>query len=290
MQASYVVITPVRDEAPHLERTFRSMMSQSVLPAEWIVVDDGSTDGTAEIIERYASLPWLRIVRRSNRGHRASGGGVVEAFDAGYEAMQTSSWDLLVKLDGDLSFLPDYFESCIKEFQADPKLGIGGGTVMTCDERGPRLDSKGDPPFHVRGATKMYRRACWNTIRPLARAPGWDTIDEVKANHLGWTTRTFATAAVIQHKPTGSADGRWKNWLKNGMANYMTGYHPLFMIAKCIKRAGRRPLLVESTALAIGFCSGYVRRIPPAIDVEARCFLRRQQLRRLVRRPSIYGP
>ncbi len=287
--AKYMVITPVRDEAQDIERTIESMSAQTNLPVRWIVVDDGSTDGTGEILDSYANRSWITVVHRKNRGHRAAGGGVIESFDAGYALLQGEDWDFLVKLDGDLSFNADYFERCFEAFAQDHKLGIGGGTVCKLEHRQIQIDSIGDPPFHVRGATKIYRRSCWEQINPLARAPGWDTIDEVRANQKGWTTRTFSDLKVVQHKPTGAADGRWRNWFKNGFANYMTGYHPLFMLAKCVKRAVRWPVLIESAALWAGFCSGYVKRIPRACDRDAIRFLRQQQMQRLLQRPSIYG-
>lgn len=286
--AKYVVITPVRDEAQYIERTIESMLRQTHLPTQWIIVDDGSTDGTREILDESADLPWMTVVHRQDRGHRASGGGVVEAFNAGYALLRNESWEFLVKLDGDLSFEPDYFERCLEVFQGDATLGIGGGTVCKLKDGQASIDSVGDPPFHVRGATKIYRRSCWERISPLAQAPGWDTIDEIKANLHGWTTRTFGHLNVIQHKPTGTADGRWRNWFKNGYANYMSGYHPLFMLAKCIKRAPHSPVLLESVALWAGFCSGYAKRIPPVCDHDAIRYLRQQQMRRLFQRPSIY--
>lgn len=287
----YIVITPVRDEAPYIDETIRSVMQQTVLPTRWIIVDDGSTDATPEIIDRYAGhIDWIEAVHRENRGFRANGGGVMDAFYAGHARLKRDDWDFIVKLDADLSFAPDYFEKCFREFAADPKLGIGGGTICRIDNGQRLIDSAGDPPFHVRGATKIYRRACWEAIAPLMRAPGWDTIDEVKANLHGWTTRTFADLPLIQHKPTGSADGKWRNWFKNGRANYITGYHPLFMLAKCARRAFRqRPFLIESVALLAGYCSGYVRRIPRIEDREVIRYLRRQQVRHLFQQPSIYA-
>lgn len=288
---SYVIVTPVRDEAQYIEKTVASVAQQTVLPSRWIVVDDGSTDATGKILDECAArLDWMKVVHRKNRGFRAAGGGVVEAFYAGYEGLVDSGWDFLVKLDGDLSFAPDYFERCFSEFEADERLGIGGGTVYGWDDGELKVDSIGDPPFHVRGATKIYRRACWEGIAPLVRAPGWDTIDEVKANLRGWTTRTFSTLEVIQHKPTGSADGNWRNWFKNGRANYITGYHPLFMLAKGVKRTFlNKPFFVESAALMAGFFSGYLAGIPQAPEQETIRYLRKQQVRRLLLRPSIYS-
>lgn len=286
----YVVITPVRDEAQYVEKTVASVIRQSVLPSQWVIVDDGSTDGTSEILDAHvAQNNWIKVIHRGNRGYRAAGGGVVEAFYAGYSGLTDPNWDFIVKLDGDLSFAPDYFEQCFKMFAADEKLGIGGGTVCKVDNDQLKVDSVGDPPFHVRGATKIYRRECWNMISPLVRAPGWDTIDEVKANLHGWNTRTFSELRLIQHKPTGNADGNWRNWFKNGRANYVTGYHPLFMLAKSVKRTFlNKPFFVESVALMAGFCSGYINGVPQAPDEEAIRYLRQQQVRRLLLQPSIY--
>jgi biofilm PGA synthesis N-glycosyltransferase PgaC len=286
----YVVITPVRDEALYIAKTIEAVMSQTVRPHQWIVVDDGSTDGTGDILDRHAEqTDWMSVVHRSNRGHRANGGGVMEAFYAGYAEVSDMSWEYLVKLDGDLSFAPDYFERCFAMFGADAKLGIGGGTVCQLENGEVTVESVGDPPFHVRGATKIYRRECWERIAPLVRAPGWDTIDEVKANMLGWTTRTFRDHRVIQHKPTGSADGAWRNAFKNGRANYVTGYDPLFMLAKCVKRAFMSPRIVAGLAMALGFGSGYFERLPQVHDADVIGYLRRQQRRRLLLRVSIYG-
>jgi biofilm PGA synthesis N-glycosyltransferase PgaC len=287
----YVVVTPVRDEAAHVEQTIQSMNAQTCRPVQWVIVNDGSTDGTGAILERYSmQLPWMTVIHRPNRGHRANGGGVMDAFYAGYVLVADVAWDYVVKLDGDLSFAPDYFARCFSAFDADRTLGIGGGTICQLEPDGSEaVESKGDPPFHVRGATKIYRRACWESISPLVKAPGWDTIDEVKANMLGWTTRTFPELHLVQHKPTGSADGGWRNCFKNGRANYVTGYDPFFMLAKCVKRLATRPLLVGGVAMACGFCSAYVAKLPRVPDASVIGYLRQQQRRRLLMRASIYG-
>ncbi|MEF7616698.1 glycosyltransferase family A protein [Aquincola sp. MAHUQ-54] len=286
----YAVVTPVRDEVRHIGRTIDSMAAQTIRPARWVIVDDGSTDGTSALLDhRCATLPWITVLHRHDRGFRAAGGGVMQAFHAGLALLADTPWEFLVKLDGDLSFAPGYFEACLEAFRQDATLGIGGGTVHQLEDGALYVDSAGDPPFHVRGATKIYRRACWARISPLIEAPGWDTFDEVQANFRGWTTRTFPDLAVVQLKPTGAAAGRWRDAFKNGRANYVSGYHPAFMLAKCVRRAFRRPMLVQAAGLLSGYCSGYLKQVPTAPDPDAIRWLRGQQLRRLTLRSSIYG-
>jgi glycosyltransferase involved in cell wall biosynthesis len=253
-------------------------------------VDDGSSDGTGALAdEAAASHEWITVVHRANRGFRKTGGGVVEAFQAGYAVLGGQHWDFIAKLDADLSFERNYFEEIIKRFEADPKLGLAGGVIW--ERRGSRLvvGSPADPPFHVRGATKIYRRQCWRDIGGLVQDLGWDTVDEVKANMLGWRTGTFEGLRVVHHKPTGSADGPWSHLLNQGRCNYVTGYHPLFMACKCIKNLPRKPYILASLGMAIGFISGYLQHAPRVRDTELVLWLRRQQLRRLTLRRSIYG-
>jgi poly-beta-1,6-N-acetyl-D-glucosamine synthase len=286
----YVIVTPVRDEVAHIGKTIAAVQSQTLRPLQWVVVDDGSTDGTSEILDKHSSESgWIRVVHRPNRGRRINGSGVMEAFYDGFATLDTQSWDYIVKLDADVSFAADYFERCLANFEVDDRLGIGGGVVCRLEDGQERIDSEGDPPFHVRGATKIYRRQCWDEIAPLVRAPGWDTIDEVKANMLGWRTRTFPELRIVQHKPTGSADGTWRNAFKNGQANYITGYDPLFMAAKCLRRAFSRPMVISGAGLAAGFCSGYFSNLPRVPDANVIDYLRQQQRRRLMLRGSIYG-
>jgi poly-beta-1,6-N-acetyl-D-glucosamine synthase len=283
----YVVITPVRDEEAFLPATIASMIQQTILPQEWIIVDDGSKDNTRTIIQDYASrYPWIKAVHRKDRGFRKSGGGVVDAFNDGYRALSCGDWEFMTKFDGDLTFEQDYFEKCFGEFERDPKLGVGGGVICYLIDGVKRVEEA--PAFHVRGATKIYRKACWEGIGGFWPAPGWDTMDEVKANSLGWSTRSFRDLHLIHHRLTGTADGLWGGLVKYGRANYICGYHPLFMLGKCLRRLGVKPPLLGSIALMYGYVTGYLKRIPQVDDPVAIAYLRRQQLNRLIGRSSIW--
>jgi poly-beta-1,6-N-acetyl-D-glucosamine synthase len=284
---SYVIITPARDEEEFIEKTIESVANQTILPVQWIIVNDGSRDRTAAIIDRSAATyPWITARHRPNRGYRAAGGGVIDTFYDGYEQICDLEWDFLVKLDADLSFSHDYFERCLAEFDRDPHLGIGGGGIYHPERHGLKLEE--NPQFHVRGATKIYARACWDALGGLLRAPGWDTVDELKANMLGWQTRTFPELQLSHYRFTGTADGAWKDCIKNGRANYITGYHPLFMFIKCMRRIPRRPYLIGSIGLGWGFLSGYWRGIQQVQDKPLIRYTRAQQMRRLLMLESIW--
>lgn len=285
----YVVVTPVRNEAAHFSETIASVLAQKHRPVRWVIVDDGSNDGTDRIADEASrNHTWIQVVHRPDRGFRKQGGGVIEAFYEGFSLCKEIPWKFLVKLDGDLSFPGDYFEACLNRFAENAKLGIGGGTICRLEHGDLTAETHGDPRFHVRGATKIYRRECWDQIGGLLKAPGWDTIDELKANMLGWQTVTFSDLKLHQHKDTGSADGAWRNWVKNGLANYISCYHPLFMFAKCLKRSISRPYLLGALGLAAGFVSGYIRRVPRLDDLALARYIRGQQLRKLTLRPSLW--
>lgn len=284
---TYVVITPVRDEEEYLPRTIESMVHQTVLPTEWIIVNDGSTDRTAEIIDDAArEYPWIRAVHRTDRGFRKWGSGIIEAFYDGFNRLTCQNWDFMSKLDGDLSFNPDYFDRAIKNFVETPNIGIGGG-VLYHFERGEKILEQ-HPIFHVRGGVKIFRRACWDALGGLWVGPGSDLVDETKANMLGWITRSFTELHMIHHRPTGETYGRWGGSVKDGKIDYVTGYHPLFLIAKWTMRLGRRPYVIGSLAQAYGYFSGCIQRMPRVNDRELVRYIRRQQLARLFGRETIW--
>ncbi|TKB74843.1 MAG: glycosyltransferase family 2 protein [Nitrospira sp.] len=283
----YVIVTPVRDEEAFIEKTLQSVTSQTILPVEWMIVDDGSTDLTGQIVDKYVEqYSWIHAVHRQNRGFRSSGGGVIEAFYAGYNAVNEKDWNFIVKLDGDLAFDADYFEKIFEYFRQSQDLGIAGGAIYNIVNGVQVLEQC--PRFHVRGATKIYKRECWDAIGGLLAAPGWDTLDEVKANMLGWKSRTILDLKVIHYRHTGAADGQWRSCVKYGRANYISGYHPLFMALKCLRRTFRSPILIGSIGILYGYISGYLNGVPQVDDRELIAYLRKQQLNKIFMRETIW--
>jgi glycosyltransferase involved in cell wall biosynthesis len=286
----YVIVSPVRDEAAYIQDTIASVLRQTIQPLRWVIVNDGSTDRTGQIIEEAAArYSWIKTVQRKDCGIRRAGGGVVEAFYAGFGHLGNERWQYLVKMDGDVTFEPDYFQRCFSRFAAEPRLGIGGGQISNIINGVPRPESTVDPVFHVRGATKIYRRECWDDIGGLVQATGWDTIDELKANMLGWSSRTFSNIIMIHHRPAGEAYGTWPNWVKNGRANYAAGYHPVFMAMKCLSRVCKRPYGIAALGLLVGYCGGYLKQAWRVDDPAFVRYFQGQQFRRLLGRPSLWG-
>jgi glycosyltransferase involved in cell wall biosynthesis len=284
---NYVVITPARNEAAGIEDTILRMAAQTVRPSQWVIVNDGSTDATGSIIDEYArKYSWITAVHRTDRGYRSPGGGVIDAVLEGFRHLRSSAWEFIVKFDADMSPGPDYFELCLSVFEREPQLGVGGGTVYHLAEGEPVVEP--NPAFHVRGATKIYRRACWDALGGLLAAPGWDTLDEVKANMLGWQTRTYPDIRVLQRRPTGSNDGAWRDCVKNGRADYICGYHPVFMLLKSAKRFFQKPYITGSLGHLWGFVSAYLEGISRVDDPVLIAYLRQQQVRRIFGMKTIW--
>ena len=283
----YVVITPVRDEEAYLSLTIESVLRQTSRPQEWVIVNDGSKDRTEDIIQEAARQhPWIRGVHRKDRGYRKWGGGIIEAFYDGFRALTCDEWDLMCKLDGDLSFEPSYFEAAIQKFAEDSKLGIGGGMLYHIDNGVKTMETH--PLFHVRGGAKIYRRECWDAIDGLWIGPGSDTVDDVKANMLGWTTRSFPDLLINHHRWTGAAYGRWGGIAKNGRTDYVSGYHPLFLLAKSVVRLTQRPYVLGSVALLYGYLRAFIERVPRVDDPALIQYLRDQQIAKLFGRETIW--
>ena len=204
---AYVVVSPGRNEAKFIRRTLDSVVAQTLRPALWVIVDDGSTDESPEILADYAARhDWIRVVRREDRGHRAVGPGVIDAFYAGWETVDTSAFTYLCKLDLDLDLPERYFEGLIEEMEKDPRLGTCSGKAYYYDAQGQRVWERMGDEMSV-GASKFYRRDCFEAIGGFVREVMWDGLDCHMARWHGWRARAFpGEALAFEHlRPMGSS-------------------------------------------------------------------------------------
>jgi glycosyltransferase involved in cell wall biosynthesis len=236
--------------------------SQTVRPAAWVIVNDGSTDRTRELALEFAkSEPWIRVLDRADRGARALGGGVVEAFNFGLASV-ADDWDYVVKLDADLEFAPDYFESLLRRFAENPKLGMASGKTFLLKDGVKSIEWCHDD--HVRGPAKMYSRACFRAIGGLEAMRGWDMIDETRAQMLGFETRSFVEHELIHLRPI---DGRQSHVLRSrfemGALYWKLGYHWAYHTVRSLRSAAQDyPLVLGGLMLFAGYAGAALRRQP----------------------------
>lgn len=252
---TYIIVSPVKDEGTLIERTIMSVRRQTLPPALWLIVDDGSRDQTPNILERHSrEVEWIRVLRLGSGHERQPGSGVIRAFTAGYGTVRSLDFDFIVKLDCDLEFDHDYFERLLARFESDPTLGIASG--MYYEERKGIWSPVVMPPYHAAGASKVVRRACFEQIQAFVPSRGWDTLDEIRAQVSGWKTCHFRDLKLHHLKPEGSGIGVLRTSVMSGEIYYLTGGGVLFFGLKCLQRvvAGKPPLV---GALAMFF--GYVR-------------------------------
>jgi poly-beta-1,6-N-acetyl-D-glucosamine synthase len=255
---NYVVISPVKNEAEFLEMTIESMINQTTKPLEWVIVNDGSMDATESIVRKYTyKYAWIKLINRPGDVVRKRGKGVVEAFYAGFNTIN-QGYNFIAKLDGDVSFDPDYFESLLREFTANPQLGIaGGGLYERPDGRTWKLNTVVN---HVRGATKVYRRECFEAIGGLTPSMGWDGIDEWKALSMGWKVCSFLNLKFMHYRYTGAATGAKKSFYEEGYGAYRMGYHPLFILARGLWHMTNRPFVIGGLTMIWAYYAAWLRR------------------------------
>ena len=281
--ARYVLITPVRNEAEHISHTLDSVLAQTTRPQRWVIVSDGSTDATDEIVRRYAEENSLiRFLRREPDPNR-NFGSKVRAIQCGLERLADVEYEYIGNLDGDVAFTPEYFEKLFDQFESDPKLGIGGGLIheMIAGRWTPAVMS---PTWSVSGAVQMFRRECFDQVGGYIPLPygGVDAVAEGMARMHGWRVRTF-TDLPVHHYGRVGAVGRsvLRAFYDKGRREYVIGYHPVFGAVRSISRMRAAPFVVGGLSYAAGFYGAVLQRRKPAVPPEYVRFLRREQLRRL---------
>jgi biofilm PGA synthesis N-glycosyltransferase PgaC len=277
----YVLISPCRDEAQYLRRTLDSVAAQSVQPTAWVVVDDGSTDGTLAILEEYArQLPFLRVVRRTDRGCREVGPGVVEAFYAGLNTVRLEDFDYLCKLDMDLDLPVRYFELLMQRMETDSRVGTTSGKPwFVLPQSGALAPEICGDEMSV-GMTKFYRVACFKEIGGFVRQVMWDGIDCHRARMLGWIAESIDHESVrfVHLRPQGASHkGIWTGRLRKGFGQYFMGSSPLYYMAVIVYHLPAYPVLIGSIAMLWGYFRSWLKGLPRYDDLEFRRFLRSYQ-------------
>lgn len=277
----YVLITPCRDEGDYGQRTIDSVRRQTVPPSLWVIVDDGSTDETPRLLAAAAATtPWIRVVRRENRGRRAVGPGVIDAFYAGLDTIALDDFGYLCKFDLDLEIPPTYFETLMQRMAAEPRLGTCSGKPYYPDPKTGRLISEKCGDEMSVGMTKFYRTACFREIGGFVREVMWDGIDCHRCRMLGWIACSWDDPAIrfLHLRAMGSSQQNiWTGRMRHGYGQYFMGTGIGYMTVSALYRMTRPPLVLGGAAMWWGYMRSRLRRQPRYADLAFRRFLRGYQ-------------
>ena len=279
---TYVLITPARNEVLFIERTIVSVVAQTILPIKWVIVSDGSTDGTDDIVRKYVGeYNWIELVRTPERRERHFA-AKVHAFNAGYARVKDLEYEIIGNLDADVSFdEKDYFAFLISKFAEDRRLGVGGTPYRhensTCNSRFINVED-------VVGACQLFRRECFEEIGGYlpVKDGGVDDVAYLTARMKGWRTRTFTGKSFIHHRQSGTAQhGPLMARFRTGALNYTLGSHPIWEVLRTVYQMTKRPVVIGGLVLAAGYLWALVRRVERSMPRELVAFRRREQMQRL---------
>lgn len=285
----YLIISPCRDEVAFMRTTLDSVAAQTVPPALWVIVDDGSSDGSQNIVRDYMDrYDWIRLVEASDRGHRAVGPGVIEAFYTGLDSVPELDFPYLCKLDLDLDLPPRYFETLLERMEADRRLGTCSGKPYI--RRGGTLVSERRGDEMSVGMTKFYRCDCFEAIGGFVREVMWDAIDCHKARMLGWRAISWDESDLrFEHlRPMGSSQASiYTGRRRHGSGQYFMGSDPLYFFATAVFRGLEPPYVLGGLAMIQGYLGAWWRGTKQLDDPELVRFIRRYQRRALLKGRSV---
>jgi poly-beta-1,6-N-acetyl-D-glucosamine synthase len=278
----YVLITPARNEAKFIELTLKSVVAQIILPLRWVIVSDGSTDGTDEIVKKYAAdNPWIELVRMPERSERHFAGKVL-AFDAGYAKVKDMQFDAVGSVDADASFDEGYFAFLLQKLAGDPTLGLIGTAFK--ETSGTSYDYRFVSIEHVTGICQLFRRQCFEEIGGYipVKAGAIDRIANIAARMKGWKTRTFTEKMYFHHRQMSTAQqGILKARFKDGAKDYAVGSHPIWELFRTAYQMTRAPFIIGGLALLLGYTWSFARGVQRPVSAEMARFHRREQMQRL---------
>jgi len=261
----YVIISPVRNEENYLPKTIESMINQTIQATEYILVDDGSTDRTAEIIKKAAEKhPWIHYLKRPDRGERKVGPGVVEAFYDGHKEIKSKKYDYIGKMDGDLSFGPKYFETLFNKFESNRYLGAASGKLFLDLDDGKLIEERHADEMVV-GGMQFYRLKCFEDVDGFVKQVMWDGIVYHRSRIAGWRTWSFRDPELMihDHRLMGSSyKSVYHGRIRWGWGQYFMGTHPLYILAICLYRMLEKPFFIGGILIVVGYIKGWVTNAP----------------------------
>lgn len=279
---TYVLISPCRNEEQFMQRTLDSVLAQSIPPALWVIVDDGSSDRTAEILSEYsARYAVITVVTREDRGHRSVGPGVIDAFYVGYSVVDLKKFDFLCKLDLDLELPTDYFSMLIDRMAGNPRLGCCSGKPYYIDAATGKLISEKCGDENAIGASKFYRKECFLQIGGFVRQVMWDGIDGHRCRMLGWIARSWDDPELrfLHLRPMGSSQkGILAGRVRHGFGQYFMGTGLFYMSLSALYRMTRPPYILGGLAMLWGYLFSMIRGFDRLSDPDFRRFLRNYHL------------
>jgi poly-beta-1,6-N-acetyl-D-glucosamine synthase len=282
IKLTYVCITPARNESRYIEKTIKSMLGQTILPLKWIVVSDGSTDGTDGIVAKYLSEHnWIQLITLSERKDRHFA-GKVRAFNAGYDAVKNLDFNIIANVDGDISFGKDHFEFLLNKFAEDPFLGVAGTAFV--EGSSVAYNYKYTNIEHVSGQCQVFRRRCFDEIGGYVpiKGGGVDWTAVTTARMMGWHTRTFAEKTFSHHRIMGTGTGAVLSArFRFGMQDYYLGGHPVWEVFRCIYQMSKSPIIVGGCCLFAGYVWALITRNEKPISKELVEFHRKEQINKL---------
>ena len=299
-QLTYVLVTPARNEEAHIEQTIKSVVGQTIRPAKWVIVSDGSTDRTDDIVRRYVAVHgWIELVRMAERKER-SFAGKVHAFDAGAARVRHLPYEIIGNLDADVSFESDYIEYLLEKFAECPRLGVAGTNQREGSwEQRPKYDYRVTSTEEVPGPFQLFRRECFESIggyKP-SRHGGVDLLATLSARMRGWQTKVYPDRVLIHHRQQGTAKTHpLLVEFYNGRKDYMFGGHPLWEFFRAAYRLTRRPYIIGGCLTFIGYFSALLSRAEKLFPADVIRFRRREQMNRLrtfcrrLASPGVFGP
>ncbi len=279
---SYILITPLRNEITTVEITLQSIIQQKVRPMLWVILDDGSQDGSADLVDGFCrQYPWIRLIGRPDRGFDLVGQGVAELLNYGMKLIREYPSSYVGKIDADLHLPADYFETLLVLMATEPSVGVCSGHPYTFENGRKFLERHGDD--FPSGTARLYRRCYLEEIGDFVNSVGWDTVDLLRMQMHGYKAKVLHSLEYHHIRRMGTRNGYRHGMIRDGRNAYLTGYHPLFFLCRAVFNMRYRPYLLRTLCMLWGYCCAWQRRLPYIVTDAERTYHIKLQKKRLYR-------